>query len=196
MKIGAEDKKKVGIMAVLLAIAIPLVFFGFRSASAPAAAPAAAESPAAAASSTSSRPSQKKNSIPQSPDTLDPTLRTDVLTASQKIEYKGGTRNIFRMEEPPPPPKLPEPIVPPRPVTPQPPPHTPVNLKYYGFSARPGEPIKAFLQEGEELFVAKEGDIVNRRYKVLKITRTSVLLEDVLENFQQTIPLIAAATPG
>ena len=130
-------------------------------------------------------------------NTLDPTLRNDILIASQKIEYKGGSRNIFRMEEPPAP-KIEPPVVPvvTNPGPPPPPPRTPVNLKFYGFSAKPGKPMKAFLSEGEEVFIAKEGDIVNRRYKVVRITKTFVLLEDVLENFQQSVPLTAPSAAG
>jgi hypothetical protein len=39
------------------------------------------------------------------------------------------------------------------------------------------------------VFVARQGDIVNRRYKVLRITPTSVEVEDVISNARQTLPL-------
>ena len=194
MKVGAENKKKMTAMVVLLAIAIPSVFFSFRSMNQPPAAASASQPSAPAAT----RAKQKKAGIPQvRENTLDPTLRNDILIASQKIEYKGGARNIFRMEEPPPI-KIVAPLAPvvTTPGPPPPPPRTPVNLKFYGFSARPGEPMKAFLSEGDEVFIAKEGDIVNRRYKVVRITRTFVLLEDVLENFQQSVPLTASPAAG
>ncbi len=37
--------------------------------------------------------------------------------------------------------------------------------------------------------MAKEGDIVNRRYKILKINNNSVDVEDVLTNNRQTLYL-------
>ena len=43
------------------------------------------------------------------------------------------------------------------------------------------QPPKAFFGEGDSLFVAKEGDIVNRRYRVLRIDSNSVVLEDMIE---------------
>ncbi len=39
------------------------------------------------------------------------------------------------------------------------------------------------------MFVAKQGDIVNRRYKILRITPASVEVEDVISNARQTLPL-------
>jgi hypothetical protein len=46
-----------------------------------------------------------------------------------------------------------------------------------------------FLAHAEDVFIAKEGDIVNRRYKVMKISPNSVDILDVLSNNRQTIPL-------
>ena len=70
----------------------------------------------------------------------------------------------------------------------QPPP--PINLKFFGFASKPGEPKRVFLssQDGD-VFIAGEGDIVNRRYKVLRIGPASVDVEDVLNNNRQSIPL-------
>lgn len=199
MKIGAEDKKKVIIMAVLLIIAIPLLIHTFspvlgsgpsEPTVAPSATPIVSEQDPV-------RPSErpaKKSGIPKVRErTLDPTLRTDILAASQKIEYSGGDRNIFRMAEA----KVNIPALaanpkieqPQAPVISQPPPPPPIPLKYYGFSNRPGEAKKAFLQDGDNIFVAVEGDVVERRYKIVKITNNSVLVEDVLNNHQQNINL-------
>ena len=52
-----------------------------------------------------------------------------------------------------------------------------------------GEENKVFLSEGSAVFVARQSDIVNRRYKVLRITPTSVEVEDVISNARQTLPL-------
>ena len=48
---------------------------------------------------------------------------------------------------------------------------------------------KAFLSNGDDVFVAAEGDIVNRRYKILHINPTSIEIQDVLSNNTQSIPL-------
>ena len=75
-------------------------------------------------------------------------------------------------------------------VVPQgPPPPPPINLKFFGFANKPGEPKKIFLSQGEDVFIAGEGDIVDRRYKILHITPVSVEVEDVLNNNRQSIPL-------
>ena len=52
-----------------------------------------------------------------------------------------------------------------------------------------GEPKKIFLSQGEDVFIATEGDIIDRRYKVLRIYPMSVEIEDVLNNNRQQIPL-------
>jgi hypothetical protein len=62
-------------------------------------------------------------------------------------------------------------------------------LKFFGFANKPGEPKKVFLSQGEDVFIAVEGDIVDRRYKVIHIAPTSVEVEDVLYNNRQSIPL-------
>jgi len=42
---------------------------------------------------------------------------------------------------------------------------------------------------GEDVFIAAEGDIVDRRYRVLHISSTAVDVEDVLNNHRQSLPL-------
>jgi hypothetical protein len=194
VKIGAEDRKKVIVMAVLLLVALPLLvrnFGSFHTSS-------ASSSPPRPAEANINHAVQKKGGIPKvRENTSDPTLRIDILAAAQKIDYKGGARNIFRMEEAPQPippvtsnVKTPPPPPPPPPAPPQ------IPLKFYGFSNRPGEPKKAFLQEGDNIFVAVEGEIVDRRYKIVRITNNFVLVEDVLNNNQQTINLTAPSPTG
>lgn len=196
MKLGAESKKKVMIMAVLLLIAIPLAIYNFSSLTGSAASPVTITPPPPVP--TSYAP-ENKTAIPKvRGNTMDPTLRTDILIASQKIEYSGGTRNIFQISQPEVP--IEKFIAPPRPQ-PQPPvaydpPKPQIPLKYYGFSNRPGEGKKAFLQDGDNLFVAVEGDVVERRYKIVKITNGAVLVEDVLNNNQQKIDLTLPQTTG
>jgi hypothetical protein len=63
-------------------------------------------------------------------------------------------------------------------------------LKFYGFASQPGEAKKIFLKLNEDVFVAGEGEIVDRRYKVIRITNNSVEIQDVVNSGPpQTIPL-------
>jgi hypothetical protein len=73
----------------------------------------------------------------------------------------------------------------PPPIAPPP----PINLKFFGFANRPGETKKIFLSQGEDIFIASEGDIVDRRYRVLHISPNAVDVEDVLNNNRQSLPL-------
>jgi hypothetical protein len=74
------------------------------------------------------------------------------------------------------------------------PPPPPITLKYYGFSSPPGAGTKtAFFLDGEDILVAKEGETVKRRYRVVRIGVTSVVMEDTDSKRQQTIPLAEEA---
>src|SRR5262249_1577474 len=114
------------------------------------------------------------------------------LRLSESTEYKGEGRNIFRAE-PEPPPKPITPVVTPPPPQPQayvPPPPPPINLKFFGVTNRAGEGKKALLLQGDAVFVAAEGDIVNNRYKIVHIGNNSIDVMDVLNNNTQTLPLV------
>jgi hypothetical protein len=75
---------------------------------------------------------------------------------------------------------------PPPTPTPTPPP-PPIPLKFYGFASKPNEPKKIFLDDDGEVFVARQGEIVERRYKVVQINNTSVIIEDALNSHRETI---------
>ena len=188
MKAGAEDKKKLILAVVLMAAAILVVgkFLFYSTGSGPA---AASPAPAPETSRAKAGGGGKKPVLLAR--SLDPELRYDWLQASENTKYQGNGRNIFRAQEIviPKPAAPPTKTPPPPPVDPGPPPPPPINLKFFGFANRPGEAKKVFLEQGEDIFVASEGDIVNRRYKVLKIAPTSVEVEDVLNNNRQSIPL-------
>ncbi len=69
-------------------------------------------------------------------------------------------------------------------------PPPPIPLKFFGFANRPGEPKKVFLIKGEDTFIAGEGEIVDRRYKLVKISPTSVEIQDLVGSGPpQSIPL-------
>ena len=187
MKIGAENKKQLMWMTVLLAIAVPLSLYSFRNilgdggshSVTTAAAPATGATKAAGVIAVDS----------------DPRLRTDILDRSRQVKLEPG-RNIFDMQQ-----QIIEPAVasvrqmpnvhygPDLPPPPPPPP--PIPLTFYGFASKPGETKKIFLQQknGEHMFVAVQGDVIDRRYKVIQIQANSVVMEDMLTNNRQPLPL-------
>ena len=72
---------------------------------------------------------------------------------------------------------------------PPPAPPPPIDLKFYGYATPAGGTKRIFLAQGEDVFIAREGDIVDRRYKVVRISGTAVEILDVLSNNRQSIPL-------
>lgn len=188
MKVGAENRTKVIILGVLLliaAISVVRMFDVFGSSPAPASSaghPAAAPPPR--------RAPNRGPAMAVAAPSLDPELRLKLLESSEGMKYEGTGRNIFvpAMEEIPKP--LPPDIKPGPPAPPPgPPPPPPINLKFFGFASHAGEPKRVFLAQGDTVFIGREGEIVDRRYKIVRINPTSVEIEDVLNNNRQTIPL-------
>ena len=193
MKLGAENRKQIIALAVLGALALVVVAYQFwPSSSAPASATPTASSPG------TGHPAMRRTAsgkmVPMVEPRLDPTLDLKLLAQSEEINYAGNGRNIFvngpvEIEKPrapgvtdqggPPGIHMPQPIPPPPPIT----------LKFFGFASKPGEPKKVFLGQNEDVWIAGEGDIVDRRYRVLRISPNAVEMEDVLNNNRQSIPL-------
>lgn len=139
---------------------------------------------------TTTRSSAQSGKRGQGVNSLDPALRTDLLRDVEDTKYASKGRNIFLLQvELPKVVQSPVVVQQPQQLYQGPPPPPPINVKFFGFANRPGESKRIFLSSGEDIWVAKEGDIVNRRYKVVKINTNSVELEDVLSNNRQSIPL-------
>ncbi len=197
MKLGLENKKQTMWAAILGAVAVLYGSYQFlpyfmggptdAGSSAQAAGPAAVRVTARQ----TGKPGKKVR-----PESLDPTLRLDLLAESEQTEYKGSGRNIFvstaevEIQRP-----LEPGVTDPKEekhtyVAPPTPPPTPIPLKFFGFASQPGEPKKIFLSQGEDVWVAAEGEIVNRRYKVVHINTSSVEMQDVVNSGPtQMIPL-------
>lgn len=191
MKLGTENRTKLIAAVVLMTVAVGYIVYllvGSGGGSAPPAPTTAASTPE---TGTASRTAVKgKKAAPAR--SLDPTLRYDLLKASEDTKYEGTGRNIFRAEA-----DIPKPVANPntdeanaQPAVPQgPPPPPPITLKFFGFANRVGEAKRIFLSQGDDVFIAREGDVVDRRYRIVYITPTSVEVEDVLNNNHQSIPL-------
>ncbi len=158
------------------------------------------------------KPSMKPKRPEDRPDpmTVDPTIRVDVLAKLQAVGVEGVHRSLFEFSQAPPPPATKaemakggkKPVVPdPTQITqatqpafpavpPPPPPPPPIPLKFYGYITPASSGGKrAFFLEGEDIHVVTEGDIVKRRYKIVRIGINSVVVEDTEFKNQQTLPL-------
>lgn len=143
------------------------------------------------------------------PAGIDPTLRTDLLARLAAVQVQGGQRPLFEFGTAPPP-KAPDPgkIIPAKPVAPvkvepvkpagpatpaavaaSKPQAPPIPLKFYGFAAARAGVRRGFFLENEDVFIAAEGEIVKRRYKVVRINMNSVVMEDTQYQQRQTLPL-------
>ncbi len=154
------------------------------------------------------RPSLRPRRAEEAPDlsAIDPRLRLDLLARLQQVPMEGGDRSLFDFGAAPLPEK-PEPkILPKEPVAEAPPvdtrpkeeartpPPPPIPLRFYGFTmaGRQG-PRRAFFLDGEEIYVASEGEIVKQRYKIVRIGVSTAVVEDIESKSQQTLPLVAEA---
>ena len=127
---------------------------------------------------------------------LDPSLHMRAMLTTESLAYSGSGRNIFSATSVVAAP-MPRPIAPARPLIPViqpgpvgPPPPPPIQLTFFGTatSAKTGQ--RAFLLKGEDVFLASTGDVVQRRYKVISIATNSIVIEDLTDNHQQTLPLL------
>jgi hypothetical protein len=196
VKLGTENRKQIIALAVLGGILVLTTTYALWPSSSGASTPA----PSAASSSAPAKPIMRRTSsgkmVPVMEPRLDPTLDLKLLAQSEEIKYSGNGRNIF----------VPGSVATIQPVKghngttdhnqdaglhmpPPTPPPPPITLKFFGFANKPGEAKRVFLIQGEDVFIAAEGDIVNRRYRVLRISPNSVEMEDVLYNNRQSIPL-------
>ncbi|MGA8541371.1 MAG: hypothetical protein WB566_17850 [Terriglobales bacterium] len=196
MKLGTENRTQLIILAVLAGIAILALAHEYWPSS------TATESVASQASSAPAKQAMRRSAsgkmVPVVPPRLDPTLDLKLLSQTEEIKYAGNGRNIFVPYSVAVIPKPKKNGVTDRPVAYVPPPvpgPPPITLKFFGFANRPGETKKVFLVQGEDIFIAAEGDIVDRRYRVLKISPTAVDVEDVINNNRQSLPLMQGA-PG
>ena len=205
MKLGTENRKQMIVAGVLLGMLVLILAYEFIPSSSTSSATAAPTSvnttvaPVGAPARTSSRhtkepASGKKVRAPQS---LDPTLQLQQLAVIEQIKYEGSGRNIFVSQAEV---EIPKPLAPgqtgpnseaARTYTPPPvAAPAPIPLKFFGFANQPGEPKKIFLSKGDDVFIAGEGEIVDRRYKVVRISATSVDIQDVVNSGPpQSIPL-------
>jgi hypothetical protein len=204
MQVGAENRTKLFAMIMLAALGAFMLVRAFSASDNVTAAPSNPKPvPAGPVRSAAQLKRQQPSTQAQS---LDPTIRLDLLEASEGVKYEGKGRNIFKAEADVipavDPNKLKCKVTPDAPGCPGYDPcksnptmkgcpgyKEPIDLKFFGFANRTGERKRVFLSHGADIFIAGEGETVNRQYKVMHIGVNSVDIQDVLNNNTQTIPL-------
>jgi hypothetical protein len=201
MRLGTENKRQVALVVALFAFI--LIYGGFQAYKAffapdtpvRTARAAAVRAPSAAGttgSSTQTGPEAKEISNAG----IDPALHFEKLAQSEDVRYAGSGRNIFSADSAPVAIEAPlksarmtaQPSIN---VAPSPPSPPSIDLKYFGYSQTPDKSLQAFFTHGEDIFMAKTGEIVNHRYRVGTINPNNVQITDLAYNNTQTIPLTA-----
>lgn len=203
IRLGTEDKKKRLLAGILVSVALSVIaHLVWQLAGGPSSGPSLPDAGLSATSS-ATLPSESGggNGNPAqhlvSAALLDPTLHPERMARAENTTYTGTSRNIFSKDSLPPVPiaSIEKPIGSVRttsaamaPVGPPPPP--PINLKFYGFATDQNGRKLVFLLSGDDVFIAGQGDIVDRRYQVLQVEDAAVVVEDLSYNNQQTLPLL------
>jgi hypothetical protein len=203
MRLGTENKRQVVLVVVLFGF---IFIYGgvqlYKSFFAPSTpdraipAPSAAARPVTTQASTGLSAQSGSEAEMLSNAGIDPALHLEKLAQSEDVHYAGTGRNIFSAESAPvaieTPVKSARANPGPSVNVPPPPPQPPaIDLKYFGYSQRPDKSLQAFFTHGDDIFMAKAGEIVNHRYRVENINANNVRVTDLAYNNTQTIPLTA-----
>jgi hypothetical protein len=124
-----------------------------------------------------------------------PQLHRDKMEAAEKTEYHSLGRNPFSEIAPPPeqtkqtqvvshvqqgPPVLPPP----------PPPTLPPNMKFFGYGTIPNGTLRrAFLSDGDEVYIVGEGDTLLGRFRIVKISNANLEFEEIATGRHNTVTL-------
>ena len=127
------------------------------------------------------------NYAPMNVDNLN--VRFWVIESTRRTEYKGSGRNPFSaVPPPPPPPPVPKPgmagyVEPPPPPPPKA--ELPASMKFYGYGTVPnGTARRAFLSDGDEVYIVAEGDTLLGRYRILRIGNATLEFEEISTHIQ------------
>ena len=194
LRLGTENKRQVylviGLFAVILIIACVEILGTFGHSSPPPVSVTAAPppTPRAPASATPAIDAQKLSNVG-----LDPSLRLDKLALNESVVYAGTGRNIFsaesapvRIETPVASARAAAALTPVLPAVPRPP---TIDLKYFGYTQAKDKSLQAYFVRGEDIFMARTGEIVDHRYRIGAIQPTGVQVTDLSYNNTQTLPL-------
>ena len=127
----------------------------------------------------------------------DPKLRIDQLVTLQTVKVPGGGRDLFQFVTA----ETKKAATPENKITPNPAPQpskapnvqqpTPIPFRFYGYTSLVKQwPKRAFFLEGDAIYIAAEGELINSRYKVIYVGVNSAVLEDTSNRSQQALPLV------
>lgn len=180
MKAGTRQIVMLAVLAGVLAVVVATRFDG--------------DTPAGTAAAPSNRAAGAPGGAPGEVDETDVKLE---LLQGDRDSLTDAARNPFRFEArepaPPPPPPREEPSEvfgrPPA-MPPGPPPPPPIPLRFIGYvSSQNGVQTASFSDGRGNVFQGREGDIIEGRYKVLRIASDSVELAYLDGRGRQTIRL-------
>jgi|SRR5215472_1229492 len=141
-----------------------------------------------------------------------PHIRMEQIDRARSAEYKGSGRNPFSPTAAPasaaaaarvaqqaekqfPIYDLPQP----KPIDPPPPaPVLPPNVKFYGYgSGGPKGPSRrAYFYDGDDEHILGEGDVLLKRFRIIRIGNDHIEFEDINTHRVGTAPIEAEAPPG
>jgi hypothetical protein len=173
---GPQRRRQIVLLAVFVPVAVGLLWYELKPV------PAATKPPA---SNTQTRTTGASAKLP------DP-VKLGALDPVPDEPTEG--RNLFKFGEHPPPPRPPQPAYvappPPPPGPPPPPPGPPpIAIKFTGRYAMPDGKVMVQLKDPQSgaTFMAGEGQIVDGRYRLLKIGLESVVMAYLDGTGQRTI---------
>lgn len=130
-----------------------------------------------------------------------PQLHREKMEAAQKAEYHSTGRNPFSEIAPPPPEAVKKanthqnygPI----PLPPPPPPTLPPNMKFFGYGTVPnGTSRRAFLADGDDVYIVAEGDTLLGRYRIVKVNNANLEFEEISSGRRNTVALSQEDQPA
>ncbi len=127
-----------------------------------------------------------------------PSLHLDQLERIRKLEYSGTHRNIFSASLPPPPPSAAanKPAVTGPPVPPPPPPVDVSGITFFGMVTDAGSGRRrAFFTNGDDVFIAAEGDTLLNRLRVVRIGNNTVDVEEISSGRHATLTMEQPPNP-
>ncbi len=176
-----SQKRKAALLGLLMAMAVLVFFFDAKGPSL----------------SNSASLIERQKYIPLPVE--NPELQRWKLNASRKTEYRSSGRDLFSEslpQAPRPTPRIPKPDSgPPVPVEP-PLPTLPGNVKFFGYGTVPnGTSKRAFLSDGEEVYIVGEGDTFLGRFRIIRIGNASLEFEETATGRRNSATLDEQGAP-
>ena len=82
-------------------------------------------------------------------------------------------------------------------IVPRPPLTLPPNVKFYGYGSGPNGPSRrAFFHDGDEVQILSEGDVLLKRFRIIRIGNDHIEFEEISTGRIGTAPLEEQAAPG